>query len=205
MNPRHLLVVLSLAAVVGWSAAVPAAASCAMPEPLPDAIRDAQTVFVGTVDSADDTGRIANVIVESVWKGEVDDHVQVKGGPGDPQMITSTDREFDVGTRYLFVPVSGNGQVFQDNNCTHTREWTKKVERLAPHGATAVSGPPPDVDPQADQPADEGAVAGAPVTDASDPEQSNLGWIAATAALALILLAGVAVTLRRRESSAPTS
>lgn len=205
MNPRHLLVVLSLTAVWGWSAAVPAAASCAMPAPLPDGIRDAQTVFVGTVDSADDTGRIANVIVESVWKGEVDEHVQVKGGPGDPQMITSTDRGFDVGTRYLFVPTSGNGQVFQDNACTYTQEWTKKVERLAPRGAAAVSGPPPRVDPQADQVADEGGAAGAPVSEPSEPERSNLGWIAVTGALALILLGGVAVTLRRRDRSAPTS
>lgn len=205
MNPRHLLIVLSVAAGSVWAAAVPAAASCAMPEPVPGGLRDAPTVFVGTVNSADDTGRIANVIVESIWKGEVGEHVQVQGGPGDPRMATSVDRAFDVGTRYLFVPTSGNGQAFQDNICTLTQGWKKKLARHAPAGAAVISGPPPGVDPQAEEAAGEGGGAGAPVSDLAEPEQSNLSWVVVTAALALILLAGVALLVRQRGRAAPTS
>ena len=200
MTPRRLLPVLSLAAVLVWSAAVPAAASCMMPAgSLKQRLNDAAIVFVGTVDSADDSGRIANVVVESVWKGQADERVQVQGGPGDPQAITSVDRGFDVGTRYLFVPVKGNGQVFEDNNCTDTQQWRPKLARHAPDGAAAVEGAPPTADPQAEESADEGGPAGA----AQEPA-SSLGWLWITAAVALAVVAGIVLITRRRGGPTPT-
>ena len=202
MNPRKLLPVLSLAAALVWTSAAPAAASCVMLGPLADGIREADTVFVGTVDSADETGRVANVIVESVWKGDADEHVQVQGGPADPQMATSVDRGFDVGTRYLFVPVSGDGQVFTDNICSHTQAWKGKLARHAPDGATPIDGPAPGVDPQAEAAADEGGLAGAPASDPSEPERSSLGWVVWTAMAALAVFAAVAVVARQRSRAA---
>ena len=173
--------------------------------PLAKGLKDADTVFVGTVDSADDTGRIANVIVESVWKGQADEHVQVQGGPGDPQAMTSVDRGFDVGTRYLFVPVKGNGQVFQDNACTHTQQWNAKLARHAPEDAAAVEGAPPTADPQAEEAADEGGLADAPAEPETQPQASNLSWLWITAAVALVVIAAIAVVLRRRGQATLTS
>lgn len=202
MNPRHLLPILSLAAAFVLSAAVPAAASCVMLGPLEDGVQDAETVFVGTVDSADDSGRIANVVVESVWKGQADEHVQVQGGPADA--MTSTDRAFDVGTRYLFVPVKGNGQVFEDNACTHTQQWKPKFARHAPEEAAAVNGGPPTVDPQAEGVANEGGPADAPAEPEPQPQASNMTWLWITAAVALALVAGVVLITRRRGRPTPT-
>lgn len=205
MNPRHLLLVLSVAASLVWSAAVPAAASCAGPMgPLKQRLDDASIVFVGTVDSADETGRTANVIVESVWKGEVDEHVQVQGGPRDPQAITSVDRSFDVGERYLFVPVKGNGQVFEDNICTETQQWRPKLARHAPEDAAPVDGSPPTVDPQAEEAADEGGLTGTPPNPEPEAQASNLGWLWITAAVAVAVVAAVAVVVRQRGRAAPT-
>lgn len=205
MNPRHLLLILSIAAALVLSAALPAAASCIMPEgSLKQRLNDASIVFVGTVDSADDSGRIANVVVESVWKGQVDEHVQVQGGPADPQTITSVDRGFDVGTRYLFVPVKGNGQVFEDNACTDTQQWKAKFARHAPEGAAAVDGRPPTVDPQAEEAADEGGLADAPAEPESQPQSSNMTWLWITAAVAVAAIAAAALIFRRRGRAAPT-
>lgn len=200
MTSLRLLPVLSLTAALLWGAAVPASASCAMPPgSLKQRLNDASIVFVGTVDSADSMGRVANVLVESVWKGDVDEHVQVQGGPADPQTATSVDRSFDVGTRYLFVPVSGNGQVFEDNACTDTQQWTKKLDRRRPDGATAVSGPPPAVDPAAEEAADEGGLAGGGESpaEAQATGAENYGWLALTAAGALAAVAVVVLLSRR--------
>ena len=209
MNPRHVLLVLSFVAAFVWSAAVPAAASCIMlPGSLEQRLKDAEIVFVGTVDSADDSGRIANVVVESVWKGQVDEHVQVQGGPGDPQAMTSVDRGFDVGTRYLFVPTKGNGQVFEDNACTDTRQWKAKFAQHAPEDAAAVDGPPSTADPQAEEAANEGGPAADPAAQPqpeAQPQASNLSWLWITAAVALAVVAVVAVVLRRRGQPTPTA
>lgn len=205
MRARHLLAVVPIAGALLWATAVPAAASCAAPPGGAFNINKTPIVFVGTVDSADDTGRIANVLVESVWKGEVDEHVQVKGGSGNPQLISSVDRGFDVGTRYLFVPFKGNGQVFEDNACSATQEWTRKVERQRPEGAVAVSGPPPSLDPAPQEAADQGGGAGTAASDTAAPEQRSLGWLAITAAVALAMLAAVALVLRARGRATPTS
>lgn len=198
MKPQRLLPVLSLSAAFVWSAALPAAASCAMPVgSLAQRLNDAPIVFVGTVDSADGSGRIANVVVESVWKGEVDERVQVQGGPADAQTITSVDRGFDVGSRYLFVPVKGNGQVFEDNGCTATQEWKPRFARHSPEDAAVVGGPPPAADPQAEE-------GGTSTPPEGQPQSSNLGWVGVTAAAALAAVVAVAVAVRQRGGATPS-
>lgn len=196
MKTRHFALVLSLAILAVAASALPAAASCAMPEgSLQQRLENANHLFVGTVTSIDPTGRIADVTVEAVWRGDVGDTAQVQGGPPDANTMTSVDRSFEQGRRYLFAPPSGNGQVFEDNACSDTQPWRRKLNRERPEGAAAFTGAPPDVT--------EPTGPTAPTTGTtSTATSSNVGWIAGTAALALLALAVVAV-LRRRSGTTP--
>ncbi len=131
-----------LAALVATGAAPPAAwASCAGPDPslterqvLVAALAVAPVAFVGTVERG---GRVARVRVEEVWLGpELPEIVQVAGGPGDGG-VSSVDRPFEQGRRYLFVP-NGRPPSFEDNACTQTRLWEPALDDLRPGGVRAA-------------------------------------------------------------------
>jgi hypothetical protein len=130
-------------------AAFPAAAvaSCAVQLPLTESLAASSTVFTGTVVAVDGGDRIATVLVDEVWKGgPLSEQVEVRGGPGDPQSITSVDRSFVRGDKYLFVPINDTPP-FQDNACTATREYSPELEGSRPldvSGAEVEGGQAPD-------------------------------------------------------------
>lgn len=109
-----------------------ASASCMMPIPVEQAIRDAQVVIVGTVTSTENMGRFATVEVHEIWKGpELPATVLVLGG-AEPGTVTSIDRSFTVGARYLFVAgLDGQGRL-TDNACSATTEMGAGDNALRP-------------------------------------------------------------------------
>ncbi len=127
--------------------APPAAASCAPPLPIADAVSNSDLVVVGTVTAARSGDRIAGVAVEDIWKGEADSHIEVAGGPDQPGTITSVDRTYVVGTRYLFFirePARRGGSgtfdaKYEDNECTNTRPYTLALDRLRPTSARRIA------------------------------------------------------------------
>lgn len=133
--------------------ASPAAASCAPPQPLPEAVNTSDLVVVGTVTGTRSGGRIATVTVEDIWRGDADPQIEVAGGPDEPNRATSVDRTYVIGTRYLFfILVSAQhdgggtfGARFEDNNCSDTRPYTADLDQLRPTTARppVTSAPPP--------------------------------------------------------------
>jgi hypothetical protein len=121
-----LLVLLGLLAVLLLPVA--AHASCAVQLPLSESLAASSVVFTGTVVSVAGGDRIATVLVDVVWKGgDLPEQVEVRGGPGDPQSITSVDRSFVKGDKYLFVPIN-EAPPFEDNACTATQEYSPGLE-----------------------------------------------------------------------------
>ncbi len=132
--------------LVGFIAAGPlylspaALASCVMPPPMPQAIRDARTVFVGTVVELENNGRLATVEVEEIWKGsDVPATVRVTGADLDTGAVTSVDRSFELSGRYLFVPFDRKKDVFLDNACTSTTSYREGLARFRPSSAETPS------------------------------------------------------------------
>lgn len=113
----------------------PAAASCAPPPPMEQAIEEAKTVFVGTVESLADEGHHATVRVEEVWKGpDLPPVVEVRGSPGGDggmQARTSVDRTYTDDTKYLFV-LYDETLPLEDNVCSRTSEWTQEHAQYRP-------------------------------------------------------------------------
>ena len=138
-----------LLAVVLVGSASPAAASCAPPLSLADALTNSDLVVVGTVTAARSANRIATVNVEDLWKGDADAQIEVAGGPDTLSGGTSVDRTYVVGQRYLFfilMPgVHGNagtfGARYEDNVCTDTRPYTGDLEQLRPASARRIAAP----------------------------------------------------------------
>jgi hypothetical protein len=130
---RHVFLAPLLALVLTAGAATSAQASCAAPASLPEAIQAAALVFVGTVISTSDNGRVAEVRVESIWKGRaLDEYVNVHGSPvSGPFAASSVDRVYESGTRYLFV-LNSDAQPLQDNSCSATQPYTGALADLAP-------------------------------------------------------------------------
>jgi hypothetical protein len=89
-------------------------------------------VFVGVVAAASDQNRTAQVSVEAVWKGpSLPARVQVDGSlVQGGNVMTSVDRRFQVGERYLFI-AGGNqrGTVFEDTACSPTTVYDATVAR----------------------------------------------------------------------------
>jgi hypothetical protein len=150
---RSLLFALLLVLVVPSAAR----ASCAVQLPLTDSLAASSVVFTGTVVSVDGGDRIATVLVDEVWKGgPLPERVEVRGGPGDPRSITSVDRSFVTGDKYLFVPIN-DSPPFEDNACTATREYSPQLEDArsldgAGTGGQAQAGSPVAAGPQDDAP-----------------------------------------------------
>ncbi len=125
----------------------PAAASCAAPISITDALAHADIVVVGTVTATRSHDRIATVTVEETWKGAVGTTFEVFGGPDRDNEATSVDRTYQVGQRYLLFAsepaAHGNAAIFggryEDNSCSTTQIWDPALAQYRP--ATAVTAP----------------------------------------------------------------
>lgn len=132
---RRTLLLIALSTSWLLASVATAHASCLAPPPIEQALDEAGVVFVGTVVDFGIDGRQAVVEVESVWKGEgVATVVSVVGGGADPNAVTSVDRFFEPGVRYIFFPTTGEVP-FVDNACTLTQPMTDEIEALAPGSA----------------------------------------------------------------------
>jgi hypothetical protein len=132
-------IIMSAAAAAVALAAVPASASCVPGAPVPQRIAQANVAFVGTVLRTSDGGRTAVVSVEQVWKGSVASDVEVRGAV-ESGAVTSVDRTYEKGTRYLFIPL-GERAPFRDNSCSGTTAYTADLDRYRPAGAHAPTAP----------------------------------------------------------------
>ena len=144
MRLSRLSAAAAIGVVLGMTAG-PAAGSCVMLQPFEDHLAQAEVVFVGMVTGVTDQDRTAEVQVEEIWSGhEIPARVTVHGTtePADPLTMTSTDRSFKAGTRYLFA-VNVNQGRFVDSACTGTSEWSAELGRLRP---ATVSSPQVDSD-----------------------------------------------------------
>jgi hypothetical protein len=146
----RLAVLVSLAAL--WAPAA-VSASCVAPAPGNAPWADADAVFVGTVTSVASRDRWATVRVEEVWQGpDQPAEVVVRGGPGGDAM-TSVDRTYTVGVRYVFAVTIEDGALL-DNSCSGTTQVdaidldaVRPAEIRQPGSSVAVSSPGgPDLD-----------------------------------------------------------
>ena len=184
---------LSVALLAAFSAT--AAASCAPPLPLDDALAQSDLVVVGTVTATRSNDRIATVAVEDHWKGDSPNVIEVAGGPDAANAATSVDRTYAVGTQYLFFifdPAAHGspgtfGARYEDNNCTDTRPYTSDLDRLRPASARRVVSAPPTQ----------------PTLPAPAPPSSgrDTGAYVVVAVLSVVLLAGVIVLIWRRRAT----
>lgn len=128
------LSLLSTGAVLASPGA--ALADCMPPPPLEAALKTAEFVFIGTVDSTAQGNRWASVTVTEIWRGpDVGKTVLVKGGP-EGNAATSVDRFFEVGLTYIFFPyVDAEGGGLADNSCTNTQQWSQDMAALRPADA----------------------------------------------------------------------
>ena len=157
------------------------AALCVLLPPGADPLADAGSVFVGTVVAIANQGRWAQVQIEEVWNGpDLPATLEVRGSPAeDPNAMTSVDRTYSVGVRYLFAG-EPPAPFFSDNNCSPTREWGDDLDAVRPADARQ------------------------PLGDSSGNEgQPDLGGIVAPIAAALVigLVALLAVVVVRRTQS----
>lgn len=98
-----------------------ATASCVMlPGGIEEQWQTSDVVFVGTVTATENMDRRALVDVEEIWKGgDLPAEVVVHGGPDDPGTMSSVDRTYIAGTRYVFAVMLVDGEL-QDNGCSGT-------------------------------------------------------------------------------------
>lgn len=135
MQIRHLVTV---AAILAWLAVpAPAAADCQPAGPLAQEIATAPLVFVGTVVEAGnrDGAPPVTLRVDEVWVGQVPEMVTIQG-LSDDQSPVEDDRLWQVGVRYLVVPIF-DADVLRDHMCTATTEWLGEYAALRP------GNPPP--------------------------------------------------------------
>ena len=183
-TPRSITTAL-LASLLLIALPATARASCAVQLPLSESIAASSVVFTGTVVSVAGGDRIATVAVDEVWKGgPLPEQVEVRGGPGDPQSITSVDRSFERGDKYLFVPIN-DAAPFADNICTATQEYSPELENAR---SLDSSGPGTEAE---DQPA--------AVAVNEGPSQATKALLFA---LALALAMTVGFVLKRKATQA---
>ena len=139
--PRLLRIRALLAAAVtttGFILAAPGAvlADCMAPPPIEESVETAEIVFVGTVVETSSNNTWASVSVEEIWRGpDLGKNVVVKGGPGGDTM-TSVDRFFEAGVKYLFLPYVDQEQGgLADNSCTNTQPFMIDMAKLRPADA----------------------------------------------------------------------
>ncbi len=138
--------------VIGFWAisATAASASCAEPVRTEQALTEAPTVFVGTVSDIQFDGRVATFTVEDVWRNEVPTTVVVTGGPSlaeleaaqaqGQDLVTSVDRTYLVGQRYLVASYGNEGPVLLDNACSVTQPYQADLDQYRPASAHAPTG-----------------------------------------------------------------
>lgn len=122
-----------------------AAASCAEPVPLAQALAEAPVTFVGTVTALEHDGRIATFAVEEVWKGDVGAIAVVSGGPNPSELdragedgltvVTSVDRTYILEETYLVVSHGAEGEFLLDNACSATQVYTAELAEFRPDTA----------------------------------------------------------------------
>lgn len=187
---------LIAATVASLALSQPAAASCLRPPPLDKALAAAPVAFVGTVVETKHDGRTATFEVEEVWKGSVGARVVVNGGPAIDAMgtaeangetaVTSVDRAYETGVRYLVIPFGARGKVLTDNACSSTQPYTAELASHAPPGAT----------PPADKSDADAAPSGlAPTNSQEDGVQP---WQFVLIALGMATVVAVALAIARR-------
>lgn len=133
MTGRRVLRVVAGVAAIGLLLTPTAVlADCMMPAPVQEAAQTADIVFVGTVTETANRNSWASVAVEEVWRGpDMPARVVVKGGSGGDG-ISSVDRSFQPGARYLFFPYASEQGDLADNSCTNTMEWSDDLEKIRP-------------------------------------------------------------------------
>jgi hypothetical protein len=134
------LVALAGGALLFAAAAGTVAADCSLPPALPQAIEEADAVFVGVVEQLTNGDRWAQVRVEDVWRGEVAAPLMEVRGGQDPETAAEDDRTYQFGTRYLFVLPLHEGRLI-DNICTATTEWNEAMAELRPANAVSTIRP----------------------------------------------------------------
>lgn len=98
-----------------------------------EAAQTAEIVFVGTVVATTNQNCWANVQVEEVWRGpDQPAAVVVRGGGADPNMMSSVDRAFETGVKYVFFPYADEQGGLADNSCTSTTQWSAEMLALRP-------------------------------------------------------------------------
>lgn len=174
------LVTVGAAALVVLAGTPPAAASCAEPPPLEDALADAPIAFLGTAVDVQE-GTLARFQVHEVWSGPELIEVTVRGGEG-AGITTSVDRTFVEGERYLVLPYA-DGADLRDNACTRTQVWDDDLARFRPADARTVDASAGEGEPAA----------------ADGSAASSLPWLlAALGALALTAAGAWGITRRTR-------
>jgi len=97
------------------------------------------------VDSVTNLDRWATVHVEEVWSDDdLEEWIHVRGSiypPQDPfgifATVSSGDKSYSTGSRYLFFPAIRDGHLF-DDECGATVLWDQSLEALRP----ATAHPP---------------------------------------------------------------
>jgi hypothetical protein len=133
MNGKRVLRVAAGVVAIGCMLTPAAAlADCMMPAPVQEAAQTADIVFVGTVTETTNRNSWATVAVVEIWRGpDLPAAVVVKGGPGGNAM-TSVDRAFQAGVKYLFFPYADEQGALADNSCTNTMEWSADLAQIRP-------------------------------------------------------------------------
>ncbi|MEY2451935.1 MAG: hypothetical protein QOD92_1509 [Acidimicrobiaceae bacterium] len=209
MRSRLGLVLLaSVISVMTWTlvfvgSAVPAAASCAGSPTVESDLERTDLVFVGTVTHLTNGNRWATFTVEDLWKGELASaQVDVHAGPVDPggsfSAISSVDRHYDAGARYLvfaydptshgYQPTWGTQSRFEDNICSATQHFTPELDRFRPASARRVEVP---------------SSSSVTLTVPTPSTGSTSSWMLRVCGLAVVTAAGVGLVLRFRHTQEP--
>ena len=131
---KRYAAVLAAVTIAVLATARPAAASCAELPDLETAFAEAELVFIGLVEEVSNGGRTAVMYVEDVWKGpQLPLRVTVRGGPEDPELITSVDRTFETNEVYLVFPLNSTPPL-EDNICTSTQAVSPAIQAVNPFG-----------------------------------------------------------------------
>jgi len=119
---------------------MPAAASCAPPIPIAQALRDSGSIFIGTVVRLANANRTATFEVDEVWVGPDLPAQTVVHGGAETDMFTSVDRTWEANRRYLVFASPVDGQL-TDNACSNSQIWSDDLEALRPTDARPPADP----------------------------------------------------------------
>lgn len=120
-------------------------AQCPPIQPTEFAIDGATSVFVGRVETIEDSGTVAEMRVLSVWKGrDLPEIVEVRGSAG--SATSSSDaRRFEVGRNYLVIP-ENTREPYLATACNPTQAYSAApnvIPTSYQEAAGATTGRPP--------------------------------------------------------------